>query len=75
MMDLFITKNNTQVVWEAKSQTLQASRLINSKLLTITTQEPKTIGEFAIRFNNLAGLSSEDFELLSDINEDEILFD
>ena len=74
-MELIIKKDTTRVVWDSKTNTLQATRFVNSKVFTITTKEPKTIGEFAIRFNNLVGLSNDDFKLMSDIEDIDIVID
>ena len=79
---LSITKTNkwshsirTTVVWDKETKVLVASRLIKSTILTITTQEPKSMDEFATRFNNVVELSNVDFELLSDIKDYEVLID
>lgn len=78
---LTITKRNhlynveTTILWDSLNHTLKASRVLRSTILTITTQAPKTMGEFAIRFNNMVDLSNEDFELLSDIEDYEIVED
>ena len=70
--DLFITKGKTSIAWYKADKTLVGTRLVCSTLVTITTTEPKTIGEFAIRVNNLARLNDEDFRLLEDIKDDEL---
>ena len=70
--DLYITKNKTSVAWYKVNRTLVATRLVCSALVTITTTEPKTIGEFATRVNNLTGLSDKDFKILEDIKDDEL---
>ena len=69
---LYVTKNKTSVAWYKESKTLVATRLVDSTLMTITTQEPKTIGEFATRMNNLTSQSDSDFKLLRDIKDDEL---
>jgi hypothetical protein len=66
---LTFKKNGTVVSLE---EGLKASRIVNSKLLTISTRMPLTVAEFASRANNLVELSDEDFELLQDINGDEL---
>ena len=70
--DLYIIKGKTSIAWYKACRTLVATRLVCSTLVTITTSEPKTIGEFATRVNNLARLSDEDFKLLEDIKDDEL---
>ena len=55
-----ITTNETQ---------LRATRVIYGKLRTITTKNCDTIGEFAIRANNMCSLTNCDFELMEDCDD------
>ena len=67
--DLHITKNKTSIEWYKENKTLVATRLVCGTLVTFTTKEPKTIGEFATRVNNFTGLSDENFKILEDVLE------
>ena len=52
-------------------EVLRGSRLVNGKLLTITTCAPITTMEYSVRANNMCSLSNKDFTLLSDCDLDE----
>jgi len=48
---------------------LKATRVIYGKLRTITTGSCSTVGEFAIRANNMCSLTNVDFELMEDCDD------
>ena len=52
---------------------LRASRVIYGKLRTITTGPCSTIGEFAVRANNMSSLTNVDFEMLEDCSYEDDL--
>ena len=70
--NLYVTKNKTSIEWHKAHKTLVATRLVYNTLATITTTEPRTIGEFATRVNDLTRLSDGDFKLFEDTKDDEI---
>lgn len=47
---------------------LRGSRVVESKLLTITTSAPIETARYGVMANNLVNLSDEDFKLMQDFD-------